>query len=417
VTGPPAVACAEDDPEISLLTIAPGRDVFAAFGHTALLLREPGQRRGLVFNYGTFGIPRPSFLWAFLRGRPVYWLSVSPLDVALHGWRTAGRSVSTQRLRLPPGRARALALRMYDDARPERASYIYDHFTRNCTTQARDLIDWAADGALRRRAPGPAALTRRHHVDGLAVGRPGLSLGLLLALGAQADERIDRWSEMFLPAVLQEALARDPALADPPTWLFETAHPAAAASLAASVACRWPAMLLALLLPVLAWRAPVRAARRLVAAATIAMGSSLGLAGSLLAALSLLTSYQATARNTNVLQFAPWALGVLWLSRGLRTGDQRSWGRAIALFGGAAAASLLGLASWARPGPGQDNGRVIAVLLPLWLGVTAALVVARRRLPGSGTGGDLGQSGLPVAADLGHPVGELGARPGQLDVV
>jgi hypothetical protein len=57
---------------------------------------------------------------------------------------------------------------------------------------------------------------------------------------------------MILPAVLREAVAGERALADPPTWLSETGRPAAAGSVVASVPRRRPAMLLALLLPVLA---------------------------------------------------------------------------------------------------------------------------------------------------------------------
>jgi hypothetical protein len=60
---------------ISLLTCAPGEELYSTFGHTALRVRDASAGTDLVFNYGTFEFG-PDFYTKFIRGKLLYFLSV-----------------------------------------------------------------------------------------------------------------------------------------------------------------------------------------------------------------------------------------------------------------------------------------------------------------------------------------------------
>jgi hypothetical protein len=64
--------------EISLLTCAPGTDLYSIFGHTAIRVQD--QRRGMdiVYNFGTFDDSDPMFYIKFTRGIMNYSLSAKP---------------------------------------------------------------------------------------------------------------------------------------------------------------------------------------------------------------------------------------------------------------------------------------------------------------------------------------------------
>src|SRR5688500_17142931 len=63
--------------EISLLTCAPGKALYEAFGHSALRAHDPAQQIDFSFNYGTFDFNQPNFYGNFIKGNQMYMLAVS----------------------------------------------------------------------------------------------------------------------------------------------------------------------------------------------------------------------------------------------------------------------------------------------------------------------------------------------------
>lgn len=67
--GAEGVASQDEGLRISLLTCSEGNeDVAAAFGHSAIRVVDPANKRDIVFNYGTYNFYEPGFLLKFLRG-------------------------------------------------------------------------------------------------------------------------------------------------------------------------------------------------------------------------------------------------------------------------------------------------------------------------------------------------------------
>ena len=51
-----SVRAQQDSVRVSLLTCAPGTEIYELFGHTAIRYENPAEGKDLVFNYGLFGL-------------------------------------------------------------------------------------------------------------------------------------------------------------------------------------------------------------------------------------------------------------------------------------------------------------------------------------------------------------------------
>ncbi len=205
-------ATAQEWPEVTLVTMGPGDDVFSRFGHATLCVRDGRDPRGRCYNYGTAEFLSPvSFAWEVVRGTKRFWVSVASRDTMMMLYADAeDRAVWQQRLDLPLAAREALAGRLAWDALPEHRDYVYHHFRDNCSTRLRDHVDTAYGGALRRGSVAryrraEAATWRSQVEDGFATS-PALLVGSELFLGRALDRGMTEWEAMFLPRVLRESV-------------------------------------------------------------------------------------------------------------------------------------------------------------------------------------------------------------------
>ena len=61
-----------DSLQVSLLTCAPGTEVYQLYGHTALRMQDASKGVDVVFNYGVFDFNAPHFTWRFVLGECDY---------------------------------------------------------------------------------------------------------------------------------------------------------------------------------------------------------------------------------------------------------------------------------------------------------------------------------------------------------
>jgi hypothetical protein len=367
---------------VSVVTFGPGDHPFFKFGHDAIWIR-PLSGEGMIFNFGTFAFDTPDLIPKFLRGRLTYWLSVTPATDALWSYQASNRTIEVQELDLTPAQRQRLFERLRDNAQPDKREYLYDYFWDNCSTRVRDAIDAVIGGQLRTAGAAPAHMTLRAQAQRMTADLPWEFVALSFALGRTTDAPVDRWREAFLPVELRDLLrtvkierdgaqvplvkservlfqaSRPPVAARPPDWTGRYALVGVATGL---------------LLAVLGWIGRRRAlARAALGLASAAVGLGLGLLGLVLLLVWIATNHKAAHANANILQAAPWAMALLPLGVGTALG--RPWAPAGALLVAAtvAAASLLGLAAKLLPGLSQDNLGFIALLLPVWLGMTLGL--------------------------------------------
>ena len=76
LTQPARAIQLSDSSQISLLTVAPGSELYSAFGHSGIRIHDFKQDIDIVFNYGTFDFNQPNFYVNFVRGRLLYMLDV-----------------------------------------------------------------------------------------------------------------------------------------------------------------------------------------------------------------------------------------------------------------------------------------------------------------------------------------------------
>jgi hypothetical protein len=223
----PAAARAQSnaDPEVSLVTMGPGEDVFSRFGHATICVRDSLTPQGRCYNYGTaYFTTFPGLLWSVLRGTARFWVSVAdePQMIAQYA-RVEDRTVWRQVLPYPASARRRLVARLALDALPEHRYYVYHHYRDNCTTRLRDHLDVVSEGSLSVvRSQITARTWRERTLEGLASDVRLLALAELL-LGRPLDAPMNRWEEMFLPAVLREEVQRATGVA--PVVVSTSAHP------------------------------------------------------------------------------------------------------------------------------------------------------------------------------------------------
>jgi len=203
------MALAAASPHIDVYTMGQGAHLFERYGHAAVCVaddRRPQQSR--CYNYGTTEFDAPGRLaWGFLRGEARFSVSVAPLHQMLRVYRGADRSVWRQRLPLTSTQVAAFQAKLEHDALEENRYYLYHHFSNNCTTRIRDILDDVTDGALSRYGARPM---RRTYRDLGAQGVADYTLFRAIsdfAVGRAADAPITVYDGMFHPDLFREGVA------------------------------------------------------------------------------------------------------------------------------------------------------------------------------------------------------------------
>lgn len=194
----------EDNITVSLLTCAPGTEIYALFGHTALRYEDPTHGQDLVFNYGMFSFSTPNFIYRFVKGETDYELGIAPYPYFESSYAMRGSSVYQQTLNLTTVEKQKLRRLLEENYLPENRVYRYNFFYDNCTTRARDKIEECLEGKI-VYPDGRKGLSFRDIVHQYTKGHEWDELGIDMCLGSEADEPIDARKQMFAPFYMLEA--------------------------------------------------------------------------------------------------------------------------------------------------------------------------------------------------------------------
>lgn len=126
--------------EISLLTCAPGTDLYSLFGHTAIRARDERRGMDVVYNYGTFDDSDPLFYFHFTRGIMVYSLSASTFSNFMGEYEYDHRGVIAQVLALTCAQKKNLYESLRQNTTEDKRYYNYQFYDDNCTTRAGKII-------------------------------------------------------------------------------------------------------------------------------------------------------------------------------------------------------------------------------------------------------------------------------------
>lgn len=105
--GAQVVTQEQDSLRISLLTCAPGQEVYELYGHTAIrVLDNNDTKDDWAYNFGWFSFNQPNFAWRFVLGETYYTLAQQSFGLFMIDYANHERSVSEQVLNLTPAEAR-----------------------------------------------------------------------------------------------------------------------------------------------------------------------------------------------------------------------------------------------------------------------------------------------------------------------
>ena len=200
----PMKAMSSDSIRLSLLTCAPGTEIYALFGHSAIRYEHPALQRDWVFNYGMFSFSEPNFVMRFVKGETDYQLGVIPYSYFEAEYAERGSSVYQQVLNLTAEEKVNLVKALQENYLPANRVYRYNYFYDNCTTRARDKIEECIDGKVVYTTP-THEVTFRDIIHEYTKGHEWSEFGIDLCLGADADKPIDLRQQMFAPFYMLEA--------------------------------------------------------------------------------------------------------------------------------------------------------------------------------------------------------------------
>ena len=187
-----------DSIQFSLLTCAPGTEIYSLFGHTAIRYQNFTQNRDLVFNYGMFSFSTPIFIFRFVKGETDYQLGITEFVPFEAEYMFRGSSVYQQVLNLTQEEKNRLLELLVLNYQPQNRIYRYNYFYDNCTTRARDQIERCINGKVIYQ-DSVDEKSFRGIVHEFTKGFQWEELGMDLCLGAEADEMIDIRRQMFSP--------------------------------------------------------------------------------------------------------------------------------------------------------------------------------------------------------------------------
>ena len=204
-----------DSIEVSLLTCAPGNELYSLYGHTALRYHDLRTGEDWAFNYGVFNFKKPHFALRFVFGLTDYELGVIPYDVFQKEYAREGRAVTEQVINLSESEKERLFVALADNSRPANKTYRYNFYYDNCTSRARDMIERCIDGTIEYpQHAGSERVTYRQMVHEKTAGHPWAAFGDDICLGAKSDIAVDSRAQQFLPDNLMRDFAKAMIVAD-----------------------------------------------------------------------------------------------------------------------------------------------------------------------------------------------------------
>ena len=194
--------------QISILTCAPGEDVYTAWGHTAIRIIDSAKQTDVVYNFGTFDFNTPNFLAEFVKGNLNYFLSADDFQNFIAEYQYYGRSIKEQVLILSDAEKIKWQNALQKNLEGNNRYYLYNFITDNCTTRVKDGFYQFATTQV---PPSNIKSFRTHVVEApYQQGIPWIGLGIDLLLGAVSDQAPTAMQAGFLPNLFFDQLAAQP---------------------------------------------------------------------------------------------------------------------------------------------------------------------------------------------------------------
>lgn len=293
---------------MSLLTVGPGHDeIYEPFGHTGIRVIDTLNGTDLVYSYGSFNYTEPNFELKFMRGKLLYYMSVSSFRSFVEEYEYTHRKVEEQVLLLQGYEKQDIKAFLQYNLQPENKYYKYDFLFDNCATRVRDVFPKTFDAAFQfgETLPADVRITYRQIINQYLYVEHFARFGINILLGSRIDKVMSSEDAMFLPDFLRDGLKgatlSGKPVAGPVTVLLDGSHPVPAGVNGGLLVTLGVMLLTIAGLTVKRLRLLGQIMQALVLLVT-------GLLGCLIIVMWLGTDHQACQENLNVLWALPTSL-------------------------------------------------------------------------------------------------------------
>jgi hypothetical protein len=209
--------------EVVLITVAPGKELHSAFGHTILWINDSSNGIDRAYSFGTFDFRTENFYLKFLMGTLPYTISVHSMrDEFEYNAQYEKRGMIAQKLQLDSLQKNAIFQALEKNLLPENREYAYKFFYDNCSTRIRDMIEKNAPGKYTwKQAPNLEGKSYRDWMNKYLVPNSWVTLGMNLALGVPSNVKATASQSCYLPDNLASATNLAKGLSANPVTLFD----------------------------------------------------------------------------------------------------------------------------------------------------------------------------------------------------
>lgn len=196
----------EPAPRISLVTAAPGPEIFELYGHEAVRVVTP-QGADMVYNFGLFDFNAPNFVYRFVKGETDYMAGVVPTSLFLGDYERRGSQVVEQELNLTPAEARKMAALLDEAVSEDNYIYRYRYCTNNCATRIVDIMEASLSAKPQYADVSPDLRSYRDVMRRYDSNYPWYVMGVDAALGSGIDKKVTPRERMYVPMELRSTIA------------------------------------------------------------------------------------------------------------------------------------------------------------------------------------------------------------------
>lgn len=197
-----------DSLQVSILTEAPGTELYSVFGHTGIRIKDLAKGYDIVFNYGMFDFNTSFFYFKFALGRLDYTLAVESFDGFVAEAKDENRQLTEQILNLTKRQKLDLTAFLIKNYEPQNRYYRYKFFTNNCSTRVRDaIVDATDDPYLLKKSEVCSQITFQKLYTDKLESMPWCKFGIGFLLGKLTQKKAG-YDAMFLPEILQKSIAK-----------------------------------------------------------------------------------------------------------------------------------------------------------------------------------------------------------------
>lgn len=203
-----AMAQLSPNSSISIITVAPGKELYSRFGHSMILIQDPNLAIDKAYSYGTFDFETDNFYWKFLKGTLPYTISVNQFEDVLNFYSNyEHRTMVAQKLDLSLAQRNQIYQRLETNLLPQNKAYQYKFFYDNCSSRVRDIFEkqseiivpWGKIDSLQ-------SLSYRQWMNKYLPYNTWTTFGMNLALGYRSDVKASASQSTYLPDNLFYAL-------------------------------------------------------------------------------------------------------------------------------------------------------------------------------------------------------------------